>query len=140
MAGETDLERLLAGMKPRLKPDVLVFATLPRGHEPPAAIEPLMSFREAEGVTLIVEESRAREAGLAGTFRCRMITLEIHSSLEAVGFLAAITRRLAAAGMGVNPVSAFHHDHLFVPAERAVEALALLEELAAESRTGGGPG
>lgn len=60
-----------------------------------------------------------------------MITLSIHSSLEAVGFLAAILPRLAAAGMGVNPVSAFHHDHLFVPADRADDAMRILEELAA---------
>jgi hypothetical protein len=62
-----------------------------------------------------------------------MITLEIHSSLEAVGFLAAITARLAEAGMGVNPVSAFHHDHLFVPAERAAEALRILEAVARDA-------
>jgi hypothetical protein len=63
-----------------------------------------------------------------------MITLNVHSSLDAVGFLAAITTRLAAAGMGVNPISAFFHDHLFVPAERADEAMAILKTLAAENR------
>ena len=63
-----------------------------------------------------------------------MITLNVHSSLEAVGFLAAITARLAAAGMGVNPVSAYFHDHLFVPADRVDEAMAILEGLAAENR------
>jgi hypothetical protein len=63
-----------------------------------------------------------------------MVTLNIHSSLEAVGFLAAITTRLATAGMGVNPVSAFYHDHLFVPADRAEEALELLMELAEENK------
>ena len=62
-----------------------------------------------------------------------MITLEVHSSLEAVGFLAAITARLAAAGIGVNPVSACFHDHLFVPAERAEDAMSILEGLAAEN-------
>ena len=60
----------------------------------------------------------------------RMITLEIRSSLDAVGFLAAVTTKLAAHGIAVNAVSAFHHDHLFVPAERAEEALALLREAA----------
>jgi hypothetical protein len=92
-----------------------------------------MRFIEREGTTLILGESQAKAAGLAGTFRCRMVTLDIHSSLEAVGFLAAITAKLAAAGMGVNPVSAFYHDHLFVPAERAEEAMAILRQLAAES-------
>lgn len=37
--------------------------------------------------------------------------------------------------MGVNPVSAFYHDHLFVPAERAEEAMALLLRLAEDSAT-----
>ncbi len=72
-------------------------------------------------------------AGLAASFRCRMITLTVHSSLEAVGFLAAVTARLARAGMGVNPVSAFHHDHLFVPADRADEAMEILRQLANEN-------
>jgi hypothetical protein len=45
-----------------------------------------------------------------------------------------ITTRLAAAGMGVNPVSAYFHDHLFVPAGRAEEAMAVLHALALENR------
>ncbi|TKB30396.1 MAG: ACT domain-containing protein [Mesorhizobium sp.] len=127
MTGETDLQRLLASMTPQLLPDVHVFATLAPGTAVPDGLDPVMQFREREGLTLIVSEDQAKVAGLAGTFRCRMITLDI------VGFLAAITTRLAAAGMGVNPVSAFYHDHLFVPAERAEEALGLLRQLAAES-------
>ena len=63
-----------------------------------------------------------------------MITLNIHSSLEAVGFLAAITARLAAAGMGVNPVAGYFHDHLFVPAERAEDAMAISFRHSAASR------
>lgn len=133
MGGERDLQKLLASMTPQLNPEVYVFATLPPGSSLPQGLEPVMRFVEREGTTLILAESSATAAGLAGTFRCRMITLDIHSSLEAVGFLAAITNRLAAAGMGVNPVSAFYHDHLFVPAERAEEALAILRKLAADS-------
>ena len=134
MAGETDLKKLLASMTPHLLAGVHVFATLAPGTPMPEDLDPVMQFREREGMTLIVPEEQAKAAGLTGTFRCRMITLNIHSSLEAVGFLAAITTRLAAAGMGVNPVSAFYHDHLFVPAERAEEAIVILESLAEESR------
>jgi hypothetical protein len=133
MAGETNLTRLLAGMRPKLQPGVFVFATLPPGTAIPGSIEPQMVFRESEGVTLILEEGEARKTGIAGTFRSRMITLEVHSSLDAIGFLSAITTRLAMARMGVNPVSAFHHDHLFVPVDRAEEALLILEQLAAEA-------
>ncbi|MER8567197.1 ACT domain-containing protein [Mesorhizobium sp. M0924] len=133
MAGETDLKKLLAAMTPELLPDVYVFATLTPGISRQAGLDPVMVFREREGVTLIVTEDAARAAGLTASFRCRMITLNVNSSLEAVGFLVAITARLAAAGMGVNPVSAFYHDHLFVPAERAEEAMELLRQLAKDN-------
>lgn len=130
MAGITDLDQLIRSMEPVLQPNIYVFVTVP---DPLVGkgVEPVMTFREAEGLTLILEQSAALAEGLGGVFPSRMITLNVHSSLEAVGFLAAITDRLARAGMGVNPVSAFHHDHLFVPAERAEEAMALLRELAA---------
>ncbi|ESW95413.1 ribonuclease H family protein [Mesorhizobium sp. LSJC268A00] len=131
MAGETDLKKLLAAMTPELLPGVHVFATLVPGAPVPETLNPVMLFREKEGTTLILPEDQA--AGLQSAFRCRMITLNVHSSLEAVGFLAAITARLAAAGMGVNPVSAFYHDHLFVPAERAEEAMELLRQLAKDN-------
>jgi uncharacterized protein len=131
MTGETDLTTLLRSMRPILQPDSFVFVTIPLADELPGGVQPLMVFREDEGWTCILSEDAARGAGLAGTFPCRMITLSIHSSLGAVGFLAAILPRLAAAGMGVNPVSAFHHDHLFVPADRADDAMRILEELAA---------
>lgn len=134
MTGETDLKTLLASMTPELLAGTYVFATLAPEARRPEGIDPIMVFREREGTTLIVTEEAAGAAGLPASFRCRMITLNIHSSLEAVGFLAAITARLATAGMGVNPVSAFYHDHLFVPADRAEEALHLLLELAAENR------
>jgi hypothetical protein len=132
MPGETNLAALLAGMRPALKPGTFVFATLPEGRTLPDGIDPVMVFREAEGRTLVLSEESARAAGLAATFRCRMITLEVHSSLDAVGFLAAVTARLAAAGIGVNPVSAYFHDHLFVPLERAGETVGLLEAMARE--------
>ena len=122
-------------MTPELLPGVHVFVTLAHGVPQPQGLEPVMLFREREGVTLIVTEDAAKAAGLAASFRCRMITLSIHSSLEAVGFLAAITARLASAGMGVNPVSAFYHDHLFVAADRAEEAVVLLRATGGE-RTG----
>ena len=132
MPGEANLRKLLAGMRPHLQPGIFVFASLPNGAVLPAGLEPAMTFRESEGMTLVLTENQARDANIAGTFRSRMVTLEIHSSLEAVGFLAAITTRLAVAGIGINPVSAFHHDHLFVPANRAEEVIELLQQLAAE--------
>ena len=134
MPGETNLQKLLGSMSPELLPGIFVFATLPPGTPMPAGINPVMIFRESEGDTLILLEEEARAADLLAVFPSRMITLNVHSSLDAVGFLAAITTRLATAGMGVNPVSGYFHDHLFVPADRADEAMAILEALAGDNR------
>jgi uncharacterized protein len=65
---------------------------------PPEGLVPVMSFLESEGMTLIMAEDEARAKELVGTFVRRMITLNVHSSLEAVGLLAAITRQVAQAG------------------------------------------
>jgi len=124
---ETDLATLIRSMSPRLLPGLFVFSS---ADAIPAGIDPVMTFREAEGMTLILTRDQAAAAGLPAAFPSRMITLEIVSSLEAVGFLAAITAELARAGIAVNPVSAFHHDHLFVPGARAEEAMAILRAMA----------
>ena len=71
--------------------------------------------------------------GLHWEFPCRMITLDVHSSLDAVGFIAVIASKLAEAGMGVNPVAGFYHDHLFVPDGREDEALAILRQIARDA-------
>lgn len=129
MNGETDLDRLIRGLSARRVEGTFVFATVPDGSVP-KGVKPVMLFHEAEGLTLILPQRDAEQAGLDHEFPSRMITLEIHSSLEAVGFLARITQALAAANMGVNPVSAFYHDHLFVPVDRADDAMAILADLA----------
>ena len=125
MRGETNLQLLLAGMDACLHDPVFAFASV---YDVPAEVTPIMVFREAEGMTIVAEASALEAVGIEFTYRCRMITLQIHSALDAVGFLAVITTRLAADGISVNPVSAFHHDHLFVPEERADEAIALLRK------------
>ncbi len=132
MSGETNLKTLIRSMRPELDGGTFVFVTLKPADEVPPSITPKLAFREAEGLTLVVERDEAEQAGLTGIFPCRMITLSVHSSLEAVGFLAVVMTGLAAAGISVNAVSAFYHDHLFVPPERAAEALSVLQSLSLE--------
>jgi hypothetical protein len=131
MSAISDLDQLIRSMNPELTPETYVFATTPDLALARAA-RAQMVFREAEGLTLILSRAEARRLGLEPQFPCRMITLNIHSSLDAVGFLARITARLAGLGMGVNPVSAYFHDHLFVPEARADEALEALRAMARE--------
>ena len=129
MSGERDLAKLLQDMKPEMHDGVFVFCSIPTDNEIPAAVRPVHLFREREGTTLVVRREEAEGAGLPYQFASRLITLTVHSSLEAVGFLADITGRLAQAGISVNAVSAYYHDHLFVPDHRADEALQLLLDM-----------
>lgn len=134
MTGERDRDALLRQMEPELRPGIFVFCTIPTSESIPAAVDPLLTFREPEGMTLVIPREKAEATGLPFAFTSRLITLTVHSALEAVGFLAAITARLAEAGIAVNAVSAFHHDHLFVAVDRADEAMVLLQELSAARR------
>jgi uncharacterized protein len=131
MSPESDLSTLIRTMSPCLGPEIYVFLSIPSGNPIPGGIVPVMMFREAEGLTLVAPREQAEAAGLVGSFPSRMITLTVASALEAVGFLAAITMRLAEAGIAVNPVSAFYHDHLFIPEMRAEEAMTILKAMAA---------
>lgn len=130
MSGETNLSRLLRSLSALLSSDVFVFSTIKDGAVP-SGLSPVMVFREAEGLTLIVTRDEAEALGLDFAFPCRMITLNVHSSLEAVGFMARISSLLAEHGLPVNPVSGFYHDHLFVPAGSEQKVLSLLNDLAA---------
>ena len=130
MTGERDLAALLKGMMPEMMDGTFVFCALAPGMSIPAAVSPMLTFREREGTTLVMLREEAEAAELRHAFTSRLITLTVHSALDAVGFLAAITARLAEAGISVNAVSAFHHDHLFVPVDRADEAMVLLQEMA----------
>jgi hypothetical protein len=129
MVGEINLDVLLSSMTASLVDGVYVFVTL-KDCAVPTTLTPRMMFVEAEGITLIVTKEEAEAASLDYEFPCRMITLEVHSSLEAVGFIARIATELVKAKMGVNPVSGFYHDHLFVPDGRQDDALRILQAIA----------
>ncbi|MDF6022887.1 ACT domain-containing protein [Streptomyces sp. JH34] len=142
MTGERDLRELLHGMRPELMPGRYVYATLPTGGtstgrtsagEMPAGVTPVVTVSEREGLTLVVPEAQAVEAGLPYGFVAGWITLRVHSALDAVGLTAAVSLALTDAGISCNVVAGYHHDHLFVPYARAAEAVRVLEALAAES-------
>ncbi len=122
--------QMLAALAPRLLPGDYVFACLPESAAADsAALAPMATFREEEGLTVVVERGSAEQAGLSfdGVFRC--ITLGLNSSLDEVGLTAAVATALAARDISANVIAAFHHDHVFVPAGRADEALAVLQGL-----------
>jgi uncharacterized protein len=133
MAGETDLERLLATMEPALKDGAFVFATI-KGKAVPSGLDPIGMFREEEGLTLILPAEAAAQAGFAVSSLMRMITLTVHSSLEAVGLTAAFATELTRHGISANVVAGYYHDHIFVGADDAERAVAALKGLSERDR------
>ena len=123
MAGRTDLATLLAGLRPVLRPGLLCFVT---AEDPSLDTDSLATVREDEGLTRVVPVERAEAAGLGFDGRFRWITLRVQSSLEAVGLTAAVSARLAGAGIAANVIAGRFHDHVLVPEDRADEALSLL--------------
>lgn len=125
MSGETNLGNLLKDMKPELNAGEYVYC-LARSKEQAHSLEPLLSFLEKEGVTMILPREKADSMNIPYTTICAWITLTVHSSLEAVGLTAAFSKALTEANISCNVVAAFYHDHIFVPlndAQRAMQEL-----------------
>jgi hypothetical protein len=115
-------------MEPELWQQPFIFCSVDLGTYERLKLSPIGMFREREGITVIVEQQQADQAGFLYTDLWACITLNIHSALTAVGFIAAISGKLATAGLSVNPVSAYYHDHLFVLWAERERALELLHE------------
>lgn len=137
--GERSLTKLLSSLKPLLDPSTFVFITLPFTAPLPSSLPMQMLFREREGLTIITTKEAAEAHDISYTFPCRMITLDVHSSLEAVGFMAVITNELKDLKMGVNPVSGYFHDHCFIPDGREDEAMHALNKLAERAKRESAP-
>lgn len=129
MAAETNLDILLENMAPTMAEGEYVICSVDLDEHEGLAARALGTFVEAEGATIIVLREHADRLKLRYTFIARMITLQVHSSLNAVGLLAAVSAALAAHGIPANTVSAYYHDHLFVPADQAHAALQILQKL-----------
>lgn len=114
-------------MQAELDADEYVFLTSDHGFGSEVESSATMVFKEVEGVTVITKKKLAQTLTSGSEPIWAKITLNVHSDLQAVGFLAAMTRELANAGISVNAVSAYYHDHLFVPWERRNEALSILQ-------------
>ena len=132
MAGETALTTLLRSMSPQLNDGDYVFCTLPDNHIPQGC-EVIGSFREQEGLTLIVERQQAEQAGLNVDYVAAWITLNVHSALAAVGLTAAFASALGKAGISCNVIAGYYHDHLFVGRADAERAMDVLRQLAADA-------
>lgn len=132
MAGETSLATLLRSMNPELNDGDYVFCNVTDASMLKST-DVLGSFREREGLTVIIERQQAEALGLSFNYVAAWITLNVHSALEAVGLTAAFASALGQAGISCNVIAGFYHDHLFVGKDDAHKALSVLRQLAAHA-------
>ncbi|MEZ9901156.1 ACT domain-containing protein [Vibrio breoganii] len=128
MSGIKELDQLLKSMKPHLQEEEFVFCTVEGKLSDYIELDPVGTFIEPEGLTLVLERRIAEQTQLSFDGAFRMITLTVHSSLEAVGLTAAVSTKLAEKGISANVIAAYYHDHIFVPAAKAELALQALNE------------
>lgn len=133
--GETNLSVLLKTMTPKLNEGEYIFTTvapdqlytlnkIPRS-------DTICEFQEAEGVTLVLEKGKALCYNLKFESTFAWITLEIHSSLDAIGLTAAFSNALANEGISCNVIAGYYHDHIFVGVKDGPKSVEILQKLAA---------
>jgi uncharacterized protein len=126
--GEQNLAVLLQSLQPQLQPEPYVFCCVAQADADLVA-KAFATVHEAEGLTLVLPATVAEYYRLPALPQWARITLMVHSSLEAVGMIAAISTRLSEHGISTNPIAGYYHDHVFVQWSRRFEALELIEQL-----------
>jgi hypothetical protein len=124
----SNLTVLLRTMEPVLHDGVYAYCVVPHGADI-AALTPVVTVSEAEGITVVLPQAQAASAGLQVLLLAAWITLTVHSDLSAVGLTAAFASALGQAGISCNVVAGAFHDHIFVPVDQAQQALVALKVL-----------
>ena len=131
--GESDLNKLIKGLSPKLNDGEYVFTSI-KNIELLNTSEVICTFKEKEGFTLILERSRADQLGLRYNFIASWITLEVHSSLNAVGLTSLFTTELADNAISCNVIAGYYHDHIFVSTKDSLKTLEILKHLSLKNR------
>jgi len=129
MSGEKNIEALIQGMTPKLNSGEYVFCTL-QDVSNINRVDTICEFKEAEGVTIVMERNKADTLKLHYEYVASWITLQIHSSLEAVGLTALFSTELAKHNISCNVIAGYYHDHIFVDIKDAKIAIKALVSLA----------
>ncbi len=129
-SGETDLATILDSISVSVRPDRYVLVALPEGAVLPTLGNGVAALvTENEGTTAIATVERASEQRWEYEFVASWLTIDVHSSLEAVGLTAAFSAQLGRRGIPCNVVAGFYHDHILVPVDKTDEAVDAIEAL-----------
>ncbi|HCW93382.1 ACT domain-containing protein [Flexistipes sinusarabici] len=133
MPGEKSLEKLLRFMNPSLGENEFIFCSLSgSGLSEYSYLSPEAAVLEEEGISLVISKNKADEHNLKYDTVFKKITLNVHSGLDAVGLTAIVSGKLYKENIPANMTAGFFHDHIFVPAQRAEEAMEALSKIKSE--------
>ncbi len=122
MSGEKNITTSIQGMTPKLNSGEYVFCTV-SDISTINRTDTICEFKEAEGVTVVMERNKADALKLKYEYVASWITLQIHSSLEAVGLTALFSTALAKHEISCNVIAGYYHDHIFVDKKDADTAV-----------------
>jgi hypothetical protein len=133
MPGEPELDSLLKKLKPTLNEGDYVFCTR-KDMKGCDFSNILMSFKEQEGITIILTQEEADRLQFEYSFIAKWITLTVHSSLAAVGLTAAFSKALTKENISCNVVAGYFHDHIFVDKKDALKAMKVLNRISEQKQ------
>jgi len=120
-----DLDTLLAHMEPELQEGEYVFCSVKNTDNIPREMT-ICEMKEKEGITVIITKNNAEKLGLTYETVMSWITLNVHSSLDAVGLTAAFSSELSKNNISCNVIAGYFHDHIFVNIKDGDKALQVL--------------
>ena len=128
MSGIKELSHLLSEMRPVLNTGRYVFTKVDASLQISFA-DIIASFKEEENTTLVLKKKKADTLQLPYEGIFSWITLTVHSSLEAIGLTAAVSKALTEHKISCNVIAAYYHDHIFIAENDAKKAIEILNNL-----------
>jgi len=126
MSGITELDLLLKTMSPVLLEKQYIIISTQENFEEIIKYNPIAIIQEKEGKTIIIEKNIADNNNIKYKEIFKCITLNVNSSLSAIGFTAVISNELTKNKISANVIAGYYHDHLLVNEVNADDALKVL--------------
>ena len=123
--GKTDLAAMLASLSVQRRPGVFAYIAV-QVPTPGLIAAAHAMVKEGRLTTIVLPVAAAARAGQATDVQFAWLTLDVQSSLDAVGLTAVVSARLASIGIPCNVLAGYHHDHLLVPVDRVDDAITVL--------------